>query len=513
MGLIIKIAWRNIFRHYGKSLIIGVILFLGALIMTVGNGVISGMNKGLSESIVQGFTGDIVLISGKQESDNVFFSMMGKAVEPINNFVSIRQMLKKQDYIERFLPIGKNMAMVLNEEGGAPGMAYLIGVDFPRYLHINSNSINVIEGSIVDSGNAGVLMPTGARDDLFTIMNSWYVPDTNAVDTSHFSKENSKNPGSFKSKNSIVFMGFNNDNTSTDIRVPVTGIIKYQSLNKIWGNFIFIDIESYRRCLGYFSAEDKAVEIPREQQAILDMSNESMDAMFTDEPMISQAGSVGTAPEKKVQFIESSSAQAETKTLDVDDGAYNMVCVLLKDGVTQKDGLTRLNAALQADSLGVRAVAWQKAMGPIGGMTNLIKGALFMFVMFLFFVAIIIIVNTLSMAALERTSEIGMMRAIGARKSFIGRMFFGETAMLSFVFGGLGIITGIIIVDILAMLNITSDRDMVQLLFGGDTFHPILTITDIIVSIVQLTIVTLIAMVYPMKVARNITPLEAIARD
>jgi len=29
MNLIIKIAWRNILRHKGKSVIIGVILFLG----------------------------------------------------------------------------------------------------------------------------------------------------------------------------------------------------------------------------------------------------------------------------------------------------------------------------------------------------------------------------------------------------------------------------------------------------------------------------------------------------
>ena len=54
--------------------------------------------------------------------------------------------------------------------------------------------------------------------------------------------------------------------------------------------------------------------------------------------------------------------------------------------------------------------------------------------------AIIIIVNTLSMAAIERTSEIGMMRAVGARKGFIRLMFLGETAALSAIFGGAGIV-------------------------------------------------------------------------
>jgi hypothetical protein len=40
-----------------------------------------------------------------------------------------------------------------------------------------------------------------------------------------------------------------------------------------------------------------------------------------------------------------------------------------------------------------------------------------------------------------------------------------------------------------------------------------LSAVDIIVGIVQLSLVTLIAMVYPMKVARSITPLDAISRE
>jgi len=77
MELILKIAWRNILRHKGKSIIIGVILFLGSLIMTVGNGVIYGMDTGLERNVVNGFMGDIVIISNKENSDNILFKMMG----------------------------------------------------------------------------------------------------------------------------------------------------------------------------------------------------------------------------------------------------------------------------------------------------------------------------------------------------------------------------------------------------------------------------------------------------
>jgi putative ABC transport system permease protein len=117
------------------------------------------------------------------------------------------------------------------------------------------------------------------------------------------------------------------------------------------------------------------------------------------------------------------------------------------------------------------------------------------------------------MAAIERTTEIGMMRAIGARKGFIRLMFLGETGVLSAVFGGAGILVGFIIVNIIAVCNITSTNDMVQLLFGGDTFRPLLSVIDIGLVIIQLVIVTLIAVVYPIRVASNITPLDAISRD
>lgn len=54
---------------------------------------------------------------------------------------------------------------------------------------------------------------------------------------------------------------------------------------------------------------------------------------------------------------------------------------------------------------------------------------------------------------------------------------------------------------------------MVQLLYGGDTFAPFLTTTDFLLAFVQLALVAVIAVIYPMFVARNITPLDAISRE
>jgi ABC-type lipoprotein release transport system permease subunit len=509
MKLIMTIAWRNIMRHRGKSLVIGVILFMGALLMTVGNGVISGMDKGLQEHIVNGFTGDLVVVSDKQQSDNVFIDMMGKAIEPVHNFKQIDSVLKKIDYIKNYLPIGKNMAMVLNEEGGAPGFIYVLGVDFDRYKKMFPGNLSAIEGRLLENGERGALLPTGARKEMFDLTNLWFSCEQCPLDTAKLDPEVKAVLSSVVFKDSVVYMGMSLDNnTSTDIRLGIKGITRYNALNRIWGHFTMVDIESYRQALGYFTSEARLVLSDKEKQ-FLELEEEDLDAMFTDDM------AAATADPAPVSVIEQTTPGpfSDAAPTDLDAGTYNMVLVLLKDHGNLDRILPDLNKTLKEKQLGVRAVSWKKATGMIGSMTVIIKGSLFVFVMFLFLVAIIVIVNTLSMAALERTPEIGMMRAIGARKSFISRMFIGETATLSFFFGGLGILTGFVIINIVSLFDIKSSNDMVQLLFGGDTFNPFLSAGDIAVVVVQLAIVTVIAMIYPMSIARKITPLDAISRE
>ncbi|MGA1826443.1 MAG: ABC transporter permease [bacterium] len=517
MGLLVKIAWRNILRHKGKSIIIGVILFLGSLIMTFGNGVISGMEKGLEQNIINGFTGDIVIISDRQESDNVLFTLMGKAIEPINNFIDIKAVLETEDYVEKFLPAGRNMAMILNEEGGAPGFAFLIGVDYAKYREMFPENMIPIEGRLLDKDERGALIPTGARKQFYDYTGLWFIPVGQEFNKENFTKETKEEIDTstsevqgLKIKDSIVFLGYNEKNTTMDIRLDVKGIVKFKALDTIFGHFNIVDIESYRECQGYFPAALKAIELPAEKKKFLEMDNENLDDLFAEGSIFEVA--TGNDFEETINVTPQDWTRGG-QGVDKEAGTYNVIFVKLSDGMSIHDGLGKINSMLKDKNLGVRAVSWKRAFGLIGSMATIIKGALFGFVMLLFVVAIIIIINTLTMTALERTSEIGMMRAIGARKSFISSMFLSETAILAFIFGGIGILVGIMAVHIVPLFNITSANDMVQLLFGGDKFFPVLSLPSIMLTIFQLLLVTVIAVIYPVKVARGITPLDAIVRD
>lgn len=538
MGLTLKIAWRNLFRHRGQSLVIGAILFLGALLMTIGNGVVSGMDRGLHRTVVNGFTGDLVLVPDDQESNTVFLEMMGRAIKPLHGFPAVELALAESPLVDRFLPVGKNMAMVINEEGSMPTFLYLLGVDFGRYRKMFPQTLDLKEGRLPEPGKPGLLLPTGARKLIFDQTSFWYIPEGSTLDTSNLEGDAKDHVGDLPLKSSMVLLGFNQDNSTTDIRLDVDGVFRFQSLNTIFGNFALVDIESYRQCLGYFLASERTQgKVSKEDSALFNLEEGGLDALFGEEgpspstPAMAIPSMAGKSAVKPVGKPVGKPAKSDTvkpmgigdMTLhgidslwipgDLDQGAYNLVLVLLKPEVDADKALVTLNALFKQKGLGVRAVTWKESLGPVGSMATLIKGALFVFVSFLFLVAVIIIINTLSMAALERTPEIGMMRAIGARKGFVSQMFLSETALLSLFFGGLGILAGAATVEIVSLFRITSENDMLQLFYGGDTFRPVLTARDFALALSQLAMVTFAAVIYPLRLARRVTPLDAVYKE
>ncbi|MGM0508936.1 MAG: ABC transporter permease [Fusobacteriota bacterium] len=507
MSIAFKIAWRNIWRHKGKSIVIGIILFLGAFFMTMGNGMISGMKKGLQKNIVNSFTGDILIISDEQQKDNVLMDMMNaKPLKVIKDYEKIEKVIKKDSSINRFLPATAGMVFVFNPNGEM-GNTFLIGADIRRYREMFPGNIEILEGRELKKGERGVLVSSESRKSAYDFMDFWLVPE--GVSEEETAKpEDLEEWEELEIRRDMIIMGATTSNSTRDIKIPVKGIFKYNALNKFWGVYNIVDIESFREAHNYITGADSKVELSAEEEQL--MGSENLDTMFESGDVFDDS----TLVDESVTFEElKSETKRENKNIDLDSGSYNLMFVKLKNSDTKKNAIKQLNETFKKEGLGVRAVDWKKAVGTIGSMTSLIRGALFTFTMFIFFVAIIVIMNTLSMAALERIPEIAMMRAVGAQKSFLRRMFLSETGLLSFFFGGLGMIVGIIIVYILSSLDITTTNEFAQIVFGGEVLSPIITSFDLGIGILELIIVTLLAVIYPLRVVSKIVPLDAISRN
>ena len=265
MGLIIKIAWRNIQRHKGKSLVIGIILFLGALIMTIGNGITSGMDRGLRENIMNRFTGQIVVVSSAQEQDNVIFTPMGKDVEIITGYDKIKKVLESQDYIARFLPAAKGVTMIMNPDGDV-GVRLVMGVKFEDYQKMFLNNVKLVEGAYLKNDDRGILITTGSRKKIYDEQDFWPMPKGIAPDKKNFTPEALKNRNTLDIRNDIILMGLTSENTTMDIRLDVKGVVRYEYLDDFWSNFNIIDIESFREIFHYVTATDAVAQIPGDKR-------------------------------------------------------------------------------------------------------------------------------------------------------------------------------------------------------------------------------------------------------
>jgi putative ABC transport system permease protein len=111
------------------------------------------------------------------------------------------------------------------------------------------------------------------------------------------------------------------------------------------------------------------------------------------------------------------------------------------------------------------------------------------------------VVNTLTMSVIERTQEIGMLRAIGTSRGQITRMVLAESGLMGVIGGVLGLATGVILARILFIgMNTMSGY---QLTF---TIPP----EGIAVSMVMALIVSQIAAISPARRAAKTEILEAI---
>jgi ABC-type lipoprotein release transport system permease subunit len=513
--LLWKIAWRNIWRHKGKSLAIGCILFLGALLMTVGNAVIDGSRQGLQRNAVETFTGHLTLVAGAEDTTSIFFSENVVPLKLLPNYDELKQLLSEQDTVEGFLPMNRGYALILNDDGvselgaeAGENAAFVFGVDFDDYQQMYRHNVIAVEGRLLKDGERGVLITETERERIYQQHGFWVIPQGASLNEDVLPPEALAAKDRLPLKEELVFVGLSGESLEADIRLPVRGIVRFKSFNAVWKGS-FMDIESFRHCFGFLTAAAGTVELSEDQNALLALEGE--DDLFAGDDVVDEIGT--GVVDYDVEAMQQQTRRAKAD-VDTEKGAYQFVTVRLKPEVSLKEGAKHLERLFADAGISVKALTWKEATGAVGQFAGLTQGILLVFVLFVFFVSAIVIANTLSMSAIERVSEIGMMRAIGAARGLIGRMFFAEIAVLSAIFGGLGILVGLVVVWGITSLHIpATGNQFLTMLAGDDVLRPLITLAGIFFGIAQVAVVTALSALYPVKVARTITALEAISRD
>ena len=120
-------------------------------------------------------------------------------------------------------------------------------------------------------------------------------------------------------------------------------------------------------------------------------------------------------------------------------------------------------------------------------------------------VASIGIMNTMLTSVMERTREIGIMKAIGATTRDIMSIFIIEGVLMSSVGGIIGIILGVF-----GSQGLTMILNNFMMMGGSSNLTPVITIMSVVFAVTVSLIVGIFSSLYPAWKAARMSPIEAV---
>ena len=200
-----------------------------------------------------------------------------------------------------------------------------------------------------------------------------------------------------------------------------------------------------------------------------------------------------------------------SRIMVMNENSCHEIAVLLH----QNEQLDLVDQTLIKDFPGLDIKTWREIMPEV----SLVEGSFG--ITMLIFIGIILlallfgIVNTMLMAVLERTKELGMLMAIGMNKFRVFNMILLETVMLSIFGGACGIVLGWILNLYFGEVGIdlgtwsTAYKSM-----GFDTLVYTKLTMDVTIEIAVMVIITgILAAIYPALKALKLKPADAIRID
>lgn len=125
-------------------------------------------------------------------------------------------------------------------------------------------------------------------------------------------------------------------------------------------------------------------------------------------------------------------------------------------------------------------------------------------------VVLIVIMNTLVVSVMERTAEIGTMRALGANRTFVKKVFYAESFLLSCTGACIGIALALLAAFIFNSLGIRFKGEVLAVMFGGYNVKSIPSLKAVFGTLCAMLASGAAANWYPIKIALKISPLQAI---
>jgi ABC-type lipoprotein release transport system permease subunit len=306
---------------------------------------------------------------------------------------------------------------------------------------------------------------------------------------------------------------------SKSVNVKVYGTFRFKGLedSDIGKTFNLVDLMTFRDLYGLMTPERRAeVQALRQEAGMKDVTRQDAEAALFGSPTTLEQ----KAEEKPIDemagvgHVERSDAGTTFDPAEIEKGVALNAAVVLEDPTKIVESKAAIEKALTDAGLKMRVVDWQKAAGMIGQLVTVARIVLIVIVALLLTVAMVIINNSMVIATMERVKEIGTMRAIGAGRGWVARLFVAETTMLGLVAGGFGAAFAATGVTITGRVGLSSfGNAFLQFLFGGPRLYPWVQASQLYWALGLILAFALVSTLYPAVLASRVSPREAMASD
>ena len=446
--------------------------------MVIVNSIFDSTENGIESVYKKSFTGDIVIRPAAKIPLSLFGDetpVTGKLTEipRVIPFADIMDYVENQPDVSAAIPQISGRAVVESETSDKE-LEMLFGVDASDYFKMMS-SIKILEGEPYKKGQRGLALSTQVAQRYGVKLG----------DELQFLVEDKM---SFRLRAAKVFCIYDYE-------------IKSDTLNSI----ILVDPFTLRSLL---DMEDTFENVVIDENN-MDLLDDDIDSLFdeaedftaeqTQEEHDEQAN-VKTSEEKTETTLELS---------DTESTAWNFIILQLKDRKNIKKVVAELNRHFKKSTWPVQAVTWRSAAGSTAMYLFWIRLIFNVGVIVVLCAGFIVINNTLVVNILNRTQEIGTMRAEGASRNFVSVECMTETFMLTITAGILGCIIGAIASSAISSMNINLGNSFLIQLFGSETLNFFVSFNTIVQSMILSLILGFAGWIYPVHTALKVSPVKA----
>ena len=472
--MLFKLAFKNILSRRSSAVII-LFMSFAAVLLVVSNAIFDSTEKGVQTSFTESFTGDFIIRPVSQATLSLFGDetpITGEltVIEKLLPYESIVELISSHPAISDFIPQVSGVAML--ENGKARKNMSLFGVQGDSYIDM-MEGIRLIEGRAYGYNEKGMIISDKVAAELGITVGK----------TVQFTIA---------------------DGTSFRIRaVPVTGIISYESPNVIFERFTLVNPDTVREIM------DISDSYSYDDTSFAEDTVNLLDEDLNFDDLFSSAGDVDAIFEDiSDSFVSTEAAGGEFE--NVQNTAWNYLVCKVQDGADVNQVIKKLNKEFKSKEWPVEAVNWRHAAGSTALYLYWMRMIFNIGILIVMAAGFIVVNNTLVVSVLDRTREIGTMRALGASSLFVSLQCMIETVSMALVSGVIGCLLGGLVASGLTSMEITFTNSFLIQLFGEGALMVGVSFGTVVKILFLMLCLGILGWIYPVITALKVQPIEAI---